>query len=281
MIKFGPAGNDKNFYDAGYKSTVEAPKWLKEIGLTAFEYSFGKGVLLKDETAVEIGKAMKDNNISISVHAPYFINLANPDDEMVEKSYNYVLKSLEKLRLLGGNRCVIHIGSCGKLAREEALALIEKRLQILVDKVKEAGFGDMFLCIETMGKQAQIGTYEEIINLCKVDNIVMPTFDFGHINALTQGTLKTKEDFEKIFDYCLEALGEYRTKNAHIHFSKIEYGSKGEIRHLTFEDEKYGPNFKPLAEVLKARGYTPVIICESKEVMAMDALKMRDIYASM
>ncbi len=279
MIKFGPAGNDKNFYDAGYKSTVDAPIWLKEIGLTAFEYSFGKGVLLKDETAIEIGNAMKENNISISVHAPYFINLANPDDEMVEKSYNYVLRSLEKLRLLGGNRCVIHIGSCGKLSREEALVLIKKRLQILVEKVKEAGFDDMFLCIETMGKQAQIGTYQEIIDLCKVDNIVMPTFDFGHINALTQGSLKTKEDFEKIFDYCLETLGEYRTRNVHIHFSKIEYGAKGEIRHLTFEDEKYGPQFEPLAEVLKARGYTPVIICESKDVMAMDALKMRDIYA--
>ena len=131
--------------------------------------------------------------------------------------------------------------------------MIESRLKILVEKVKEAGYGDMYLCIETMGKQAQIGTYEEIIDLCKVDDIVMPTFDFGHINALTQGTLQTKEDFEKIFDYCLETLGELRTKNVHIHFSKIEYGAKGEIRHLTFEDEKYGPNFQPLTEVLKAR----------------------------
>ena len=93
--------------------------------------------------------------------------------------------------------------------------------------------------------------------------------------------LSNIKDFEKIFDYCLETLGEFRTKNVHIHFSKIEYGAKGEIRHLTFEDEKYGPNFQPLAEVLKAREYTPVIICESKEIMAMDALKMRDIYAAM
>lgn len=280
MIKFGPAGNDKLFYDEGHKSTVEAPVWLKNMGLNAFEYSFGKGILLKDETAIDIANAMRDNGIQVSVHAPYFINFANPDDEMVEKSYNYVLNSLHKLKLLGGNRCIIHIGSCGKMDRAEALRLIEERLKILVEKVREAGYSDMYLCIETMGKQAQIGTYKEIVDLCKVDDMVMPTFDFGHINALTGGTLKSKEDFEKIFDYCLENLGEYRTKNVHIHFSKIEFGAKGEIKHLTFEDEIYGPEFEPLAMVLKERGYSPVIICESKEVMAQDALKMKNIYES-
>lgn len=281
MIRFGPSGNDKNFYEAGYKSTIDAPKWLSEIGLNAFEYSFGKGILLKDETAVQIGEEMKRYDIQISVHAPYFINLANESEEMVEKSYGYVLRSLEKLRLLGGNRCVIHIGSCGKLDRIDALNLIRKRLNILVQKVKESGFGDMFLCIETMGKQAQIGSYKEIIDLCTIDDIVMPTFDFGHINAVTGGTLKTKQDFEKIFDYSLEKLGEFRTKNVHVHFSKIEFTSKGEVKHLTFEDNLYGPEFEPLAEVLKERNYTPVIICESKEIMAMDAIKMRDIYNSL
>lgn len=281
MIKFGPAGNDKLFYDEGHKSTIEAPEWLNKMGLNAFEYSFGKGVLLKDETAITIGKAMKEKGISVSVHAPYFINFANPDDEMAEKSYNYVLNSLHKLQLLGGNRCVIHVGSCGKMQREDAIKLVADRLKILVKKVKDAGFENMFLCIETMGKQAQIGTYKEIVDLCKIDDMIMPTFDFGHINAVTGGTLKAKEDFEKIFDYCFENLGEFRTKNVHIHFSKIEYSSKGEVKHLTFEDSIYGPEFKPLSMVLKERRYTPVIICESKEVMAQDALKMKNIYENM
>lgn len=281
MIKFGPAGNDKLFYDEGHKSTIEAPEWLNKMGLNAFEYSFGKGVLLKDETAIAIGEAMKEKGISVSVHAPYFINFANPDDEMAEKSYNYVLNSLHKLQLLGGNRCVIHVGSCGKMQREDAIKLVADRLKILVKKVKDAGFENMFLCIETMGKQAQIGTYKEIVDLCKIDDMIMPTFDFGHINAVTGGTLKVKEDFEKIFDYCFENLGEFRTKNVHIHFSKIEYSSKGEVKHLTFEDSIYGPEFEPLSMVLKERGYTPVIICESKEVMAQDALKMKNIYENM
>ena len=148
--------------------------------------------------------------------------------------------------------------------RETAISLIRERLQILVNKVKEAGYTDMKLCIETMGKQAQIGTYREIIDLCTIDDMIMPTFDFGHINALTGGTLKEKKDFEEIFDYCFVKLGEWRTKNVHIHFSKIEFSAKGEVKHLTFEDDIYGPNFEPLAEVIKERKYTPVIICESK-----------------
>lgn len=278
MIRFGPSGNDITFYNEGYKSTLEAPKWLSDKGLNAFEYSFGKGVLLRDDTAILIGEEMEKYGIKVSVHAPYFINFANTSDEMIEKSYNYVLTSLHKLRLLKGNHCVIHIGSCGKLERSEALRLISERLKILVQKVKDAGFQDMYLCIETMGKQAQIGSYQEIIDLCTIDDMVMPTFDFGHINAVTGGTLKEKKDFEKIFDYCNKKLGDFRTRNVHIHFSKIEYSLKGEVKHLTLEDTIYGPEFEPLAEVIKERGYTPVVISESKEYMAVDALKMKQIY---
>ena len=281
MIRFGPSGNDIAFYNEGHKSTLEAPKWLSEKGLNAFEYSFGKGVLLRDDTATLIGEEMKKYDIAISVHAPYFINFANPSEEMVEKSYNYVLTSLYKLKLLQGNHCVIHVGSCGKQDRDVALKLVHERLQILVQKVKDAGYNDMYLCIETMGKQAQIGSYQEIIDLCTIDDMIMPTFDFGHINAVTGGTIKEKKDFEQIFDYCQEKLGDYRTKNVHIHFSKIEYSLKGEVKHLTFEDMVYGPEFEPLAEVIKERGYTPVIICESKEYMAQDAVKMKNIYENL
>ena len=240
MIKFGPSGNCKTFYDEGYKRTIEAPKWLKEKGLTAYEYSFGKGFTLPDDTAKSIGIEMEKEGIEISVHAPYYINFATPTDEMAEKSYNYVLESLRKLRLLGGNRLVVHPASQGKMTREEAIDLCKKRLVILKDKILEAGYDDMYICLETMGKSAQIGTYEEILDFCTIYDKFIPTFDFGHINALTQGTLKTIEDYKKILDRSIEVIGEERTKICHIHFSKIEYSAKGEVKHLTLEDELYG-----------------------------------------
>lgn len=280
MIKFGPAGNCKTFYDAGYKRTMEAPKWLKEIGLDAYEYSFGKGFTLPDETAVKIGEEMKKYGITVSIHAPYYINFATPTDEMAEKSYGYVLESLRKLRLIGGNQLVVHPASQGKMAREEAIELTKKRLNILKDKIIENGYDDMYVCLETMGKTAQIGTYSEILDFCTIYDKFLPTFDFGHINALTQGSLKTYDDFKKIIDLSIEKIGLERTKMAHIHFSKIEYGAKGEIKHLTYEDNVFGPDFAPLAKVLKDYNLDCVVICESKEYMGRDAKILKNIYES-
>jgi len=278
MIKFGPAGNCKTFYDAGYKRTIEAPLWLIEHDLDAYEYSFGKGFTLPDDTAIAIGEEMKKHGVAISIHAPYYINFATPTDEMAEKSYNYVLESLRKLRLIGGSRLVVHPASQGKMTREEAVELCKQRLTILKDKIIEAGYDDMYICLETMGKSAQIGTYEEILEFCQIYDKYIPTFDFGHINALTQGSLKTYDDYKKIIDLSIEKIGIERTKIAHIHFSKIEYSGKGEVKHLTLEDEIYGPDFEPLAKLLKDYDLNCTVICESKEYQGRDAQQLKAIY---
>jgi len=280
MMKFGPAGNCKTFYDAGFKRTIESPKWLNDNGLDAYEYSFGKGFTLPDNTAFLIAEEMKKYNIAISVHAPYYINFATPTEEMAEKSYGYVLESLRKLRILGGNRLVVHPASQGKMSREEAVELCKKRLTVMKDKIIEAGYGDIYICLETMGKSAQIGTYEEILDFCKIYDKYIPTFDFGHINALTQGTLKTADDFRKIINRSIEVIGAERTKMAHVHFSKIEYSAKGEVKHLTLEDQLYGPEFEPFAQVAKEFGLECVVICESKEYMGRDAIVLKNIYNS-
>lgn len=278
MIKFGPAGNCKTFYAAGHKKSVEAPKWLSSIGLSAYEYSFGRGITLGDETAVEIGVEAKKHNIDVSIHAPYYINFANPDPDKIENSIMYVVNSLEKLKLIGGKRLVVHPASCGKLDREEAVKLAIQNLYLLKERLDVLGYSDFLICLETMGKPAQIGTYKEVFEMCKISDNFIPTLDFGHINALTQGSLKTEDDYREIIEYMFKTLGEEKAKKVHIHFSKIEYGAKGEIRHLTLEDEIYGPEFEPLAKVLKEYDMSPVVICESNELMAHDALILKDIY---
>ena len=173
---------------------------------------------------------------------------------------------------------MVHPASQGKMTREEAVELTKKRLQLLKNKILEKGYDDMYICLETMGKSAQIGTYEEILDFCQIYDRFLPTFDFGHINALTQGTLKTYDDYKKIIDLSIEKIGLERTKIAHIHFSKIEYGAKGEIKHLTLEDNIYGPEFEPLAKVLKDYNLDCVVICESREYMARDAIALKNIY---
>lgn len=277
-ILFGPSGNSKLFYDLGYKSSLQAPAWLKSLGLNAYEYSFGKGYVMGSEKAAELGKVALENGITMSIHAPYYINFANESEEMIEKSYGYVLTGLNYLKLMGGKHLVFHAASQGKLSRERALELTRNRLEILAKKVKENGFGSLTLCPETMGKPMQIGTYEEIIDLCTVDEIYVPTFDFGHIYALNLGNFGTYEDYRKVFELAIEKLGFERASNCHIHFSMIEYGGKGEVRHLNFDNGQYGPNFEPLMKAIKDLGLKPMIICESRDNMATDALALKNAF---
>lgn len=280
-LTIGPAGNSEIFYQNGYKRTLQAPQFLKSIGLTGYEYSFGRGFTLGEDLAKQIGEEAKKNDITLSVHAPYYINFANPDDQMIQKSIGYVQKSLEYLDLLNAEKVVVHTASVGKMEREQALNRVKTTLQQCLNQVKQnCNTKNKYICLETMGKYMQIGTYEEIIDLCTMDDVLIPTFDFGHINCIMQGGLKTEQDYQKIFELCFEKLGEFKTKNCHFHFSKIEYSSKGEIKHLDLSDTQYGPEFEPLARVIKKLNLTPTIICESKNKMMEDALVLKQIYES-
>ena len=278
MIKFGPSGNSIAFAEAGLKHSEESAVWVKEMGLSCFEYSFGRGVSLSDEKAQSIGAAFKAADVEISVHAPYYINFANPDDEMAEKSYMYVISSAEKVKLMGGKRIVFHPASQGKMKREQAVALTIERLKKLRDIVYESGLDDLIYCPETMGKLGQIGTVEEVTEFCKIDKIYCPALDFGHINAREFGSLKTTEDYLERLQYIVDELGYERMKNFHVHFSKIEYSAKGEVRHLTFEDDHYGPDFAPFSQALKILRLEPYIVCESAGTQDIDALNMQKIY---
>lgn len=278
MIKFGPSGNCESFYAEGYSHTEEAAAFVKKRGLDCFEYSFGRGVRMTEDKAISIGEAFLAESVEISAHAPYFVNLANPDDEMAAKSYGYILDTAKMLKYMGGKRVVFHPAAQGKASREEAVALTEERLKILRDYIYLNSMQDMIFCPETMGKLAQIGTVEEIVRFCKVDPVFTPCVDFGHINAREQGSLKTVQDYKSRLQYMLDELGYERMKRFHVHFSKIMYSAKGEIKHLTFEDDVFGPEFEPLAVALKELALEPYIVSESAGTQAEDAAYMKKVY---
>lgn len=278
MIKFGPSGNSESFYAQGYSHTEQSAKFVRDMGLDCFEYSFGRGVRMSEAKAISIGEAFAAQSVEISVHAPYYINFANPSEESAAKSYNYVLDSARVLKLMGGKRCVFHSATQGKLDREEAVALTEERLKVLRDYIYLNGLQDLYFCPETMGKLAQIGTLEEIVRFCKIDPNYLPAVDFGHLNAREQGSLKTVDDYRSRLEYMIGELGYERVKYFHIHFSKIQYSSKGEVRHLTFADDVYGPEFEPLAVALKQLKLEPYVVSESAGTQAEDALAMKQMY---
>lgn len=276
---FGPAGNSESFYLDGNKSTIQAPKWVKNKGLDAFEYSFGKGYIMSSATAQQLGEEFKKYDIKLSLHAPYYINFATPNEVLLQKTCGYIYTGIKFLNNFQADRLIFHPASSGKLDRKEAFQIAKDRISKLIDNLEEENLlNNIFLCPETMGKQQQIGTYQEILEICSLNPHLIPTFDFGHINALTQGGLKSCDDYLKIFSQSIELIGFDKTSNCHIHFSKIQYGEKGEIRHLNFDDNIYGPDFEHLAEALIKLNLHPRILSESAGHMAEDALEMKTIY---
>ena len=276
-VKFGPAGCGDSFFDAGYKSALEVPVWLSQNGLDCFEYQCGHGVRISEDAAHILGDRARQNNIALSVHAPYYISLSSVEEEKRNKSIDYIMQTLNAAKHMGADRIVVHSGSCGSITRREALKLASDTLARAAAAADQNGFGDIHICPETMGKVKQLGNVDEVIKLCQIDERFIPAIDFGHVNAMTLGSLKTTDDFKEIFDKAVNKLGVERASNMHAHFSRIEYTNAGEKKHRTLDETEFEPNFEPLAEVLAANNYSMRIICESAGTQTRDAAEMKKI----
>jgi deoxyribonuclease-4 len=270
---FGPGGNSESFYDEGFKSTLQAPAWLKARGLDAYEYQAGNGLTAGLATLKKIGEEAKKHGILMSLHTPYFISLSGVVEEKRLKSIDYISRSLAAAEALCADTIVIHTGSAAKISREEAMALAS---DTLIKNLEVNGNTSIRMGLETMGKINQLGTLDEVLTLCKISPLYHPVVDFGHLNARNIGNYFTDCDsYRAIFDRIANALGDEYAYNLHCHFSKIEYTNAGEKKHLTFADTVYGPDFEPLAEAIVREGVCPRIICESAGTMAEDALYMK------
>jgi deoxyribonuclease-4 len=273
---FGPAGNSDTYTNTVSKSSLQAPAWLRGIGLDAYEYQCGNGVHIGEASAKSLGLEASKNSIVMSIHAPYYISLSNPD--FLDKNIGYVLQSCRALKNMGGRRVILHSGSVAGRSREDALTEASKMLEHILAAMDEAGYSDMTLCPETMGKINQLGDFDEVLTLCSVDERLIPCLDFGHLYARTLGWLEGYEKTAELFNRMENALGLERASRFHSHFSKIEYSKGGEKKHLNFSDDGFGPEFRPVARLAAERGYSPVFICESAGMQSEDSLEMKRIY---
>ena len=279
--KFGPAGSSDSFEILGYKGSLDVPDYIEKMGLDAYEYQCGRGVNIGEDKARELGRLAAQKGIALSLHAPYYISLAAAEQSKLDNSVNYIIQSARAADWMGATRIVVHPGGKGKMDRTAAVDLAVDTFARAIKALDNAGLGQITVCPETMGKINQLGDLDEIMRFCAVDERVIPCIDFGHLNARTRGGLTTREQFEKVFDIMENALGVDRMRRYHAHFSKIEYSEGGEVRHLTFDDDKYGPPFEHLMEITYARGCSPTIICESAGTQAEDALAMKRYYKSL
>ena len=284
-IRFGTAGTSDSFAAKGYKNSLDIPAYTAEMGLDAFEYQCGHGVRLGLEKAARMAVDAAERGILFSVHAPYYISMSSLEEDKRLNSVNYLLQSAAVCKALGGQRVIFHSGSCGRQSREAALEKALDTLHRAQATLDEAGFSDITLCPETMGKIGQLGTLDEVLALCGVDKRITPCIDFGHLYARSCGVqfadATAAADYAALLDTLAARLGDDRAVHFHAHFSRIAYTKGGEKCHLTFADTAFGPPHAPLLALLKERHLAPTIICESAGTQAEDAAALAQGYAAL
>lgn len=273
---FGPGGNSDSFRLAGGKSTLDAPSFVKKIGLDAYEYEAGNGLSASPAMLEAIGREASLQNIKMSFHTPYFISLSGIEEAKRLNSIRYIRESLNAAHLLGAKTIVVHSGSAAKISRDEAMRLAA---DTLVKTLSEVDTHGIKIGLETMGKINQLGTLDEVLELCRIDSSLVPVVDFGHLNARNLGgAFASADDYLYVFDRIASRISPDVAENLHCHFSKIEWSQSGEKKHLTFEDNDFGPNFEPLIDVIIKNKLSPTIICESAGTQSEDALAMKKYY---
>jgi deoxyribonuclease IV len=269
-VRFGPAGNP-----LGYRGkTVEVCDYIRGRGLDAYEYQATYGVRIKKQSALELKKNSEKNNILVSMHAPYYINLASDKDDVIERSIMRLVQSAKAAEWLGAYRIVFHPGFYTKYTPSEAMNRCKKTIGKLEEQLDSLRVSDYTFAPETTGKKSQLGSLDEIIEICRSHENFAPTVDFAHLHARSGGQFKVKEDYGGIFSKLEDELG---LNKLHSHFTSIEFTDKGERKHHVLYEDNYGPPLAPLLEEVAERGWDVTIICETP-LLDEDALLMQGAY---
>ncbi|MFH1161847.1 MAG: TIM barrel protein [Candidatus Jorgensenbacteria bacterium] len=292
--RFGVAGNPPNFWKSKYKSDrLNAVEWLQGIGLNALELQATYGIKMPRERALQFREKAEKCGISLSLHAPYFVNLASKDAGVVNRSIHRVLDAFQLARWLGTDRIVFHPGGFAG-DRNRAVEQLISGVKIIQNQLPDDG---IFLRAEVGGKINQLGSLDEIITICKETSIVKPCIDFAHLHAREHGSLISTEDFRRVFRRIEGDLGSEVLEFLHCHVYPVDFNNSGEKSHKKFTDrrhtepqltffsksnppiqDRYYPRFEPFLDAVIEFNMQPTIICEAKDSQDEGALLMKAYY---
>ncbi len=267
MIYLGPGGTPH-----GVNGTAESMAYLANKGLNAMEVQFVRGARMKDSTAKSIGNKASEHGIRLSIHAPYYINLSSEKDDIIEKSKERIMKSARLGDMMGAKVITVHAGYYGKLASEETTEMIGENVLECAEMIVEESL-KVKIGLEQMGRKKSWGTLDEIAEVMKLTDVVVPVLDFAHYHARYGGILKTEDDFREL----LKKYEAIHNGPLHSHFSSIEYNDTGERAHMNVNDRE--PDFSLLAPVLKEKDYDITVICETPE-LDRDSIRMKKLLES-
>ena len=272
-ILFGTAGIPLQCKGA---SSAEGIKCVRQLGLDAMELEFVHGVKMSEAAARECGEAAARERVSLSAHAPYYVNLVSEEAAKRSAGFKHVAETCKALHYAGGGRAVFHAGffqgrDAGKVFEE--MREVFSQLTEFVEKETPS----VVLAPEVTGKPSAFGSLDELLRLAKEFGLkrVNPCIDFGHLHARSNGGLKAKQDFQKVFEKVKGELGERGLQALHIHFTGIAFTEKGERNHLPIASNSPSPKF--FAECLREFECGGTVISESP-LIEEDALALKKLF---
>ncbi len=272
-LKFLTAGIPLEVEGKGYLKAFEC---LKSNNLDGLEAEFVHGVRISDDNKQVFRDAVK-NGFTATCHGPYYINLNAKEPEKVEASVVRILDTARAAKAMNAYSITYHaafyMGNDKNIVFDRVVKQTEKIMKTLTEEDN-----NVFVRPETTGKGTQWGDLEEIVQLSKLFDKVLPCVDFAHLHARSGGEYNTYDEFCKIFEYIGNELGDFALNNFHAHIAGIEYSSKGEKRHLVLDESDL--KYKDLLKAFKKFDVKGVIVCESPNI-EIDAQILKNYYLSL
>lgn len=283
--KFGVAGFPVRFFEET-KNREKIFEWLENLGLEVLELQCTYGIRMKEEQALRYKSLAEQHHITLTIHAPYYVCLASSKSETVKRSKLEIKKAYELAKILGVTRIIFHPGG-GYQDRKQGLEQLISALLELGPELDQS----IHLYPEIGGKIAQLGSLDEIIEICKRVPFAYPCIDLAHLHARELGSMINKEKIVGVLDKIEQELGKEKLLHTHFHVYPVDYTDKGEKIHKAFGDKKedaqlslfeeetdYFPKAEDYIEAIKEKGLTPITICEAHNTQDTGALLMKKLY---
>ncbi len=288
--KFGVAGFPINFFNSEYgKKRDNIFKWLEEINLDCIELQCTYGIRMQEEQAKRYSSLAKEHNITLTIHAPYYISLASQKQEVCERSKLEIKKSFDLAKALGARRIIFHPGAgYGKTDEDRKKGL--QRLITALNSIKnDLDTTNIKIYPEIGGKVNQLGSLDEIIEICKQVDYARPCIDLAHLHARELGSMTSKDKIVEVLKKIEKELGRKILEETHFHVYPVDYTSKGEKIHKAFGDKKeeitlfevdneYMPKAKDYINAIKKMNLHPITICEAHNTQDIGAKLMKNLY---
>ena len=270
-LRFGSAGIPISTKKGG---SVKGIEQVRNLNLDAMELEFVRSIHITKEKAPEVKNVAKKNDVVLTCHAPYFINLNSDDKKKFYASIGYIKNSAIITSMCGGYSVCFHAGYYQKIDPKRVYDRIKEGIKIIVKDIKEID-DKIWIRPETSGKISQFGTMQQIIDLSLEFDNVLPCIDWSHLHAITNGKSNTTEEFREVLTLMEKKLGRKALDNVHFHCQGVEYNETGERHHMNLKESDL--NYSDLVNTWKEFKLRGVIIAESPNVEE-DAILLNEMY---